>query len=686
MSTKTIQPGLQVQEPLAPAKNLPVLLILYLLGIFMGAIDTGIVSPARTIIQGALGVDERTGIWMITIYTLAYAAIIPISGKLADRYGRKIVYLASIGLFGLGSAICALSASTGLFWVMLIGRVVQALGGGGIMPIATAEFGTSFPEKKRGMALGLVGGVYGIANILGASAGSAIMDIFGTSRWDLIFLVNVPIALAIIVFGLFLLPNNFGKKTQRIDWAGIPILTVMILSLMYGLKNIDFFDFGTSLLRLDAFPFLLAFLALLPALLFVERRAKDPILAFGYFTNRATLITLILSFFVGVLMMGMVFVPQLAENVLRISSGSGGYFVAVLGVFAGLSAPFSGAMIDRFGPKRILLTGFAISLFGALMLIFITIPFPSTIAVLASLAIMGFGLGFTMGTPLNYMMLQDCPKDEAGSALATLSLVRSIGTAIAPAIMIGFIAHAGASAQPKLMALLPPVDAPRLELSDTLESQLTAVKANPALAGMMAGMEIPSFGAPAGMDFSMGSQGGAEAGALPPEMATKLRSADVTTITDRIKELAEFMYDEKTPEVIKKIQEGIGSGKLKLREALNGMDAAARPSGMPAVIPSGMPVGAGGGLAGMQGARVQLAAIVQTMDALEEDVPAAFARAKLAYIAKIETLRPEIDSTFQKTLNSGFTQMYIVVAAMSLLAGLVLLFYRGNVPKPKEAE
>ena len=90
-------------------------MIIYLAGIFMGAIDTGIVTPARTIIQNSLGVEAQSGIWMITIYTLAYAASVPVMGKLADRYGRKFVYLTCIILFG-----------------------------GGIVPIATAEFGTTF--------------------------------------------------------------------------------------------------------------------------------------------------------------------------------------------------------------------------------------------------------------------------------------------------------------------------------------------------------------------------------------------------------------------------------------------------------------------------------------------------------------------------------------------------------------
>ena len=88
---------------------------LYLLGIFMGAIDTGIITPARPIIANDLGVDEASGIWMLTIYTLAYAASIPVMGKFADRRGRKPVYLLSIALFGVGSLLCGLSQDMASF-------------------------------------------------------------------------------------------------------------------------------------------------------------------------------------------------------------------------------------------------------------------------------------------------------------------------------------------------------------------------------------------------------------------------------------------------------------------------------------------------------------------------------------------------------------------------------------------
>ncbi len=154
-------------------KGYALVAVVYLLGLCMGALDMGIVNPARTVIQNTLSVDDSLGVRIITIYTLAYAVSIPIIGKLADRHGRKGVY-PPVHL-ALRHRLGVMRCRAGLGLLDLIGaRVIQALGGGGIMPVATAEFGTAFPEEKRGMALGIVGMVYGLASILGPTVGSAM--------------------------------------------------------------------------------------------------------------------------------------------------------------------------------------------------------------------------------------------------------------------------------------------------------------------------------------------------------------------------------------------------------------------------------------------------------------------------------------------------------------------------------
>ena len=371
------------------------IMALYLLGLFIGALSTGIITPVRTIIQSSLNVDDTTGIWMITIYTLAYAAIIPVAGKLADKMGRKIIYLFSIILFCLGSVICGLSATMDSFTILMVGRVIQALGAGGIMPIATAEFGTSFPEEKRGMALGLVGGVYGIANVLGATAGSAILDIFGTSQWEWVFYINVPVCVLILIGSFILIPNHKTDVTSKIDKLGTLLITIIILSLLYGLKNLDFFDFSSSLITVKVWPFLLLTALLIPLFVAVEKKAADPIFHIEYMTNKQIAITLILALLVGASMMGMIFIPQFAENSLKISTGDGGYFVIILGFFAGAASPLSGSLIDKYGSKPILGAGFLISIIGSLYLALIATQHNSLINVVVSLVLIGFGMGLS---------------------------------------------------------------------------------------------------------------------------------------------------------------------------------------------------------------------------------------------------------------------------------------------------
>ena len=149
--------------------------------------------------------------------------------------------------------------------------------------------------------------MYGIANIFGASAGSAILDLAGTANWQYIFYINVPITIFILAAGLISLPNTRIENVKKIDVGGITIVTIMVLCVLYGLKNIDFFDFTTTFLSTDVYPFLIVFIVMLPVFILVEKKAEDPVINLSYFKNRNILITLVLSFITGVVIMGMNF-------------------------------------------------------------------------------------------------------------------------------------------------------------------------------------------------------------------------------------------------------------------------------------------------------------------------------------------------------------------------------------------
>lgn len=555
----------------AKPKNLILISVIYLAGIFMGAIDTGIVTPARDIIQNNLGLDAKTGIWIITIYTLAYAASIPVMGKLADRYGRKTIYITSIALFGLGSLLCGLSHYTGSLALLIAARAVQAIGGGGIMPVATAEFGVSFPPEKRGMALGLVGGVYGIANIFGSFAGSAILNIFGTMNWQYIFFINIPISIFIIIAGIFCLPNHKENNVKKIDALGTLVIVAMVLSLLYGLKQIDFFDFINTISSTGTYPFLIAFVVLIPVFIFVEKRAEDPVMNLSYFTKARIVATLAVAFVSGFVLMGIVFIPQFCENSLKVAAGDGGYFTVILGLLSGVSAMLSGKLIDKIGAKYVLLMGFAITIIGSLFLILVAAVTPNVLNVVISLMLLGFGLGFTIGAPVNYMMLENISEKEANSGLATLSLVRSIGTAIAPAIMVGFLAVAGNSVQDNLMKVMPnEIKMPSLPYVQEITDKVNELKQDPNMADNLKNMDIPDLSSmqTIKLDFSSGGSDYK----MPADILEKLKSSDVTSIVSITKEMSVSMFNQTSPQTISKIQNGLNSGMDGIKSGISKMD------------------------------------------------------------------------------------------------------------------
>ena len=659
--------------PSTQKKTYILVAVVYLLGLFIGALDTGIVTPARTVIQADLGVDDQSGVWLITIYTLAYAAAIPVMGKLADKYGRKYIYLTSIFLFGLGSLLCGLAQDFSNFSMLLVARAIQAVGGGGIMPVATAEFGTAFPPEKRGMALGLVGGVYGIANVFGASAGSLILDIFGQSNWQFIFYVNLPICAFIIIAGLAALSNSKEKDVRPIDIWGTVTLVLMILSLLYGLRNLDLFDIASSIQSTDVYPFLIVFVILLPIFIFFEKRAADPVLNLSYFKNPSIVATLLLSIITGVIMMGMIFIPQFAENALYLPSGSGGYFVIILGLFAGVGSPMSGKLIDNMGVKVVLGFGLAVSVIGSLFLGFIAVPNPSILTVTISLILIGLGLGFTMGTPLNYMMLEKTDPKESNSALATLSLVRSIGTAIAPAIMVAFIAQAGTTAQAAIEDSLPktvtvPVSIEAQAVSDDLE----------ALSGsgdmydeMMEGVDLSMLTEPQVIDLDeMESEGDLE---LPEDVVTLMQGSDVTTIADNTKTMVAAMFDLASPDAIASAQEGVQEGIDGTTEAMGQLGDAL--NAMPAASPAH---------ATMQSAYDQLEDLDDDMRALYDSIPQSFQTAKEDYLQIIDENAGQIQNLFHAELNEGFKEMFVLVAACAFVGLVILMLYRDDLREERK--
>lgn len=418
----------------------------YLLGLLLGGLYVGMVAPVRLVIQEQFGLSDATGIWMINIYTLFYAACIPVIGKLADVRGRKPVFLGCLTVFAAGSLVCGLSQMAGGFTMLLTGRLAQAVGACGVIPVANAEIGATFPQEKKGMALGIAAAVAGIANVLGAALGSLVVGLVGNEHWSALFFFAIPVCAALVIAGVRVLPNRKNDAGDTLDVPGSVLLVGTVLLLLFALQNVDVSNLAASLVSRDVAAPAVGFAVFLGAFVLVERRAESPVFHLEYLGNRPIVITMVVSFFVGCMTITMSLIPEVAEFVMSAPVGSGGLYILPVGVMCMFGPPLGGKLIDKFGPKPVLMSGLGIAAVGFLFLAFVSLNCANAVLLIVGLSIMGLGMGFAMGAPTNYMILENTNPAESGSAIATIALVRQVGTTVAPAVLLGFVtAHPGAA-------------------------------------------------------------------------------------------------------------------------------------------------------------------------------------------------------------------------------------------------
>jgi MFS family permease len=197
--------------------NLP-LLVTLALGVFAGALDLGVLSPALPALAHTFAIPGRDVAWVFTLYLFANVVSIPVMTKLSDVYGRRPIYIACVTTFVAGSVL-AIAAPT--FAVFLVARAIQAVGAGGIFPVAAAAIADRVPLERRGSALGLLGAVWGLAAIVGPTFGGVVTH-FVSWRW--IFAANVPLGLIVIVQSRSHVPAAAARTRGPLDVAGLALL------------------------------------------------------------------------------------------------------------------------------------------------------------------------------------------------------------------------------------------------------------------------------------------------------------------------------------------------------------------------------------------------------------------------------------------------------------------------------
>lgn len=414
-------------------------LTVYLLGVFMGSLDTNVLGPVLPLLAHGLHTTLAWAAWTVTVYTAAYVAFTVIAGPVGDKYGRRRMFMFGVALFGVGSVAAALSQS---LWFLLLARALQGMGAGAVYPTAQAQGVGLFAPNRRGVALGIFGAVFGLSSVIGPNVGGALGQWFG---WSSIFVFNVPLAV-IVLWAARRLPESVGTDLPTPDWAGGIGFSGMVAGALLTLVV-------SGPLRWLLATFTLA----LGALFFVrQRRAASPFLNVRPLAHPVGLLFVAGTVLIGYDLSAAVFVPALAQKELGFSVFGSGLALMPAAVSGAFLAAVAGVLVDRIGPRRVLQIGFAAAVLGGAVLALPHLQFSEFVVAMVAL---GLATAFTVGAPPNRMAIAMYPEEQTGEALALISVFRAVGLAAGPVFLtlaaqpLGFTGMFGSVAAVSLVGL-----------------------------------------------------------------------------------------------------------------------------------------------------------------------------------------------------------------------------------------
>ena len=396
----------------------------------MGSLDTGIIGPVLPSIEQSFNITSRLSSWIFTLFVIAFMIGSPVMAKFSDFYGRKKIFILDVLLFGVGSFLIAFSTSIEMIFV---GRIIQGFGCGGIFPVGGAFIGDAFPLKERGKALGILGSVFGISAIGGPLLGAALIP-FG---WNWCFTINIPIAIFLIIFAYYILPELEDERKLEIDYPGIIILSLLAVFLAYGLNQIDSSNFINSALSLNVLPYLVVFIILIPIFLKVEKKATDSIVPIHMLKNKEIAIACVETLSYGIIYSSAIFIPSLVILSMGLNEQFASLMlIPILGANA-VAAPVLGKILDSTGSRKLMMIGTLILTVGLIVVAFY--PYDLLIFIIAGLMI-GVGLVTIIGAPLRYIVLSEAKATERGAGQAIVNMLSSAGQLIGGALIGGIIA------------------------------------------------------------------------------------------------------------------------------------------------------------------------------------------------------------------------------------------------------
>lgn len=422
-----------------PLRNKIIIMLSVMASLFLVALD-------QTIIATALGriVEDFNSFsslsWIVTAYLLTTTITVPIAGKLSDLFGRRTILLIGVAIFGIASLFSGMAGSVDqLIWA----RAVQGIGGGIITANAFTIIGDLFAARERGKWQGMFGAVFGLSSVIGPLLGGWLTDahqfLWFTTDWRWTFYINVPIAIAAFIIIAIFCPTLKHSKKPLIDYAGAALLTVALGTLILAVDNTDqiFKDVLASTgMSLDALRAIMFSVVIVATALFiwVEHRAKEPILPLTFFQNRTFVLIMGIATLFGAAFMGAIlYLTQFNQQVFGASPTESGLMLLPMIIGLVFTAIGSGQLIAKTGRYKIFMQ-VGIVLATAMVALLTTLtPQSSYLYEAAIMVFLGAGLGVVMPV-MNLAVQNEFEQQDLGAATSASQLFRGLGSTVGIAI------------------------------------------------------------------------------------------------------------------------------------------------------------------------------------------------------------------------------------------------------------
>ena len=392
------------------------ILIIVVMATFMATLDGSIVNVALPVMAKALNVTIANIQWVVTSYLIIIAATILIFGRLGDIIGKTKVFKFGIALFTLGSLLCGLTSSLP---ILIIARVVQAIGAGGTMANSQGIITHIFPANERGKALGLTGTAVALGSLVGPALGGFIVD---ATSWEYIFLINVPIGIITLFYAFRLLPKGHKEAKGKLDGVGALLFMFAIVPLFAALGEGQSIGFTSPIILLG---FLVAAVSF-TAFIILEKKKKDPLLQLQIFENKLFSLSIFCGFisFVAIFCTNII-QPFYLQDVMSFSPAHTGLILMIYPLVLAVVAPASGHLSDKIGSEILTFIGLALTSLGLLLMS--TLNENSTLlSMVIFIGIMSIGNGLFQ-SPNNSLVMSTVPKDKLGIAGSVNALIRNLG-------------------------------------------------------------------------------------------------------------------------------------------------------------------------------------------------------------------------------------------------------------------